>query len=313
MSGPVDVADIETSDDSKISRAPVAVVTDSRLAEIGSMQVRRALPTRGRRTVGAWCFADHFGPADVTNEQRPDIGPHPHIGLQTVTWLLAGELVHHDSLGSEQLIRPGQLNLMTAGHGVAHAEEATARYRGPVHGIQLWVAQPSSTRHGQAAFEHQPVLPRVELDNADATVLVGEFGGSSSPARRDSEHVGVDLALRAGRTTIPLDQSFEYAMLITSGSVTVDRDTIGPGQLLYLGAGRDELAMGAQETSEALLLGGTPFGEELLMWWNFVARTRDEVDTAYDDWAGPSGRFGPVATSLARIETSPPLWRRTTA
>ncbi len=160
-------------------------VIDSRDETVGRIRVRRALPRTGRRTIGAWCFADHMGPVDVTEEHGLDIGPHPHTGLQTVTWLVAGQVLHRDSLGSEQLIAPGQLNLMTAGRGVAHAEEATGAYRGPLHGIQLWIAQPEATRHGAAAFEHHASLPQAEVGAATATVLVGELGGARSPARHD--------------------------------------------------------------------------------------------------------------------------------
>jgi quercetin 2,3-dioxygenase len=313
MSGPVDVTDVPDNDDAQ-APAPrrVAIVSESRSTEVGSLRVRRALPRRGRRTVGAWCFADHFGPANLSEQRRPDIGPHPHMGLQTVTWLLDGELVHRDSIGSEQPIHPGQLNLMTAGHGVAHAEEATSGYRGPVHGVQLWVAQPSATRDGPPAFEHHRELPHVEVGNGTATVLVGELDGSASPARRDTDHVGVDLALRAGDTAVPVVPGFEYALVVTNGAVSVEGQTVTPGHLLYLGVGRDELGLRTAEPSRALLLGGIPFGEQLLMWWNFVARTRDEVDSAYEDWAADSGRFGRVRSRLSRIETSRPPWRPTT-
>src|SRR3954469_19600454 len=169
-----------------VPRDPHLELLHSREAEVGAMRVRRALPRRAHRTVGAWCFADHFGPVVVTEEHGLDIGPHPHIGLQTVTWLLAGEARHRDGLGSDQVLRPGQLNLMTAGHGVAHAEEATGRYRGELHGIQLWVAQPEPTRHGPAGFEHHAALPEAAVDGARATVLVGEFAGQRSPARQDT-------------------------------------------------------------------------------------------------------------------------------
>ncbi|MHB1252353.1 MAG: pirin family protein, partial [Acidimicrobiales bacterium] len=166
-------------------------VSESRLTRVGAMPVRRALPRRSHRTVGAWCFADHIGPAAVTNDHGLDIGPHPHTGLQTVTYLVRGEAVHRDSLGSEQLITPGQLNLMTAGQGVSHSEEATGHYEGDLHGIQLWIAQPDATRHAPAAFEHHAQLPRISIDRTLATVLVGEFHGVHSPARHDSALVGV--------------------------------------------------------------------------------------------------------------------------
>src|SRR5947209_4908276 len=173
MSGPLDSQD---SSDRTVATAepPVVEVTDSREATVGTMRVRRALPRRQRRTVGAWCFVDHMGPQQVTEAHGPDIGPHPHMGLHTVTWLVDGAVLHRDSLGSEQLIRPGQLNLMTAGHGVVHAEEAVDGYRGTLHGVQLWVAQPAATRDDGAAFEQHAELPVVEQGGAVATVLVGE-------------------------------------------------------------------------------------------------------------------------------------------
>lgn len=309
MSGPVEAMDVPDSAELQASAAaPVVAISDSRTAEVGALQVRRALPNRGRRTVGAWCFADHFGPVEADEQHRPDVGPHPHMGLQTVTWLLEGELVHRDSLGSEQLIRPGQLNLMTAGHGVAHAEEMLDGYRGGVHGVQLWVAQPSATRDGPPAFEHHAELPQLELDNAQATVLVGEMGSARSGARRDTEHVGVDLDLRGGSATLPLDPAFEYALVVMAGAVEVEGQEATPGHLIYLGAGRDELSLGTTERSRLLLLGGAPFEERLLMWWNFVARTKEEVDTGYRDWTDDSGRFGQVASALPRIDVARPVW-----
>jgi hypothetical protein len=230
------------------------------------------------------------------------------MGLQTVTWLLAGEVLHRDSLGSEQIIRPGQLNLMTAGHGVAHSEEDTGRYRGEVHGLQLWVAQPSDTRDATAAFEHHEELPNMEFEHCDATILVGELAGSASEARRDTDHIGVDLSLRRGDTTVPLDRSFEYALVATEGAVWIEGRSVSPGHLAYLGTGRDELTLTSEGSSRVLLLGGTPFPEKVLMWWNFVARTREEIDAAHEDWTSDTGRFGGVDSPLPRIEADPPRW-----
>ena len=311
MSGPVSVEDVSDSDDVRHAGGrPVVELSDSRLAQVGSLDVRRALPQRGRRTVGAWCFADHFGPVEVNERRRVDIGPHPHMGLQTVTWLLEGELVHTDSLGSEQVVRAGQLNLMTAGNGVAHAEETPPRYRGQAHGVQLWVAQPEATRHGPPSFEHHADLPRVELDNCDVTVIVGELAGSTSAARRDTEHVGIDLGLRGGATTVPVVPTHEHALVVTTGHVSIGGATVTPGHLAYLGAGRDALELTTTQPSRGLLLGGVPFDEPVLMWWNFVARTRDEIDAGYRDWTADSGRFGPVGSSLPRVEVDPPAWMR---
>src|SRR3954470_24091974 len=174
MSGPVSTSDVPAAPDVDASKVCEVEVLEGRRAEVGGFEVHRVLPRRQRRSVGAWCFVDQMGPGQVTAARGLDIGPHPHIGLQTVTWLLRGAILHRDSLGSEQLIRPGQLNLMTAGHGVSHSEETAGVYTGELHGIQLWVAQPSSTRDGDAAFEHHAELPQQEVDNGVATVIIGE-------------------------------------------------------------------------------------------------------------------------------------------
>jgi quercetin 2,3-dioxygenase len=286
---------------------PQVEVTESHEARVGELTVRRALPRRGRRTVGAWCFADHMGPADVTEGSGPDVGPHPHMGLQTVTWLLDGQVLHKDSLGSEQVIAPGQLNLMTAGGAVAHAEEATGHYRGVLEGIQLWIALPDSSRNGPPAFEHHAELPRIDLDGAVASVLVGSLGGTASPARHDTPLVGVDLDLH-DRTTVPLDPTFEHALIVMRGAVAVDGQPVVPGRLAYLGSDRQEISLDVREASRVMLLGGVPFDEPLLMWWNFVARTRAEVDAAYQSWRDQDHRFGRVTSRLAIIPAAAPFW-----
>lgn len=270
-------------------------------AVVGRFTVRRALPQRTRRTVGAWCFADHLGPADVTEESGLDIGPHPHCGLQTVTWLLDGRVLHRDSLGSEQVIAPGQLNLMTAGHGVAHSEEATGRYRGRLEGIQLWIAQPERTRHGQPAFEHHAALPQAEITGAGtATVLVGSFADVRSPARHDTDLVGVDLDLH-GRASLALRPDFEHALVVLRGAVAVAGQVLRPGHLLQVDPGADELDLRVTEPARVMLLGGVPFDEQIRMSWNFVARTPAEIDAAYASWTAADGRFGTVDSPLAIV------------
>lgn len=281
---------------------------ESRMTTVGAMSVRRALPRRSHRTVGAWCFADHMGPAQVTKEHGLDIGPHPHAGLQTVTYLVNGEAVHRDSLGTEQLITPGQVNLMTAGQGVSHSEEATGRYEGTLQGIQLWIAQPDATRHADPAFEHHRELPRITINQTVATVLVGEFHGVRSPARHDSPLVGVELSIEH-RVNLELRPDFEYALIVLEGALASDGVDVGPGQLGYLGPGCDEVNLDAYEPTRAMLLGGTPFESEILMWWNFVARSRAEIDEALESWKNDDGRFGDVASPLERIGAPPPYWR----
>jgi redox-sensitive bicupin YhaK (pirin superfamily) len=283
-------------------------VTSSRAATVGAMSVRRALPRKGHRTVGAWCFADHMGPAHVTKEHGLDIGPHPHMGLQTVTYLINGEALHHDSLGTEQLITPGQLNLMTAGEGVSHSEEATRQYEGTLQGIQLWIAQPDATRHLAPAFEHHGDLPRIELNDTSATVLVGEFCGVTSPARHDSELMGTELKV-SRRANFPLRTDFEYAAIVLEGSLMLNGIFLEPGRLGYLAPGSDQIEFDALEPSRVMLLGGVPFESEIQMWWNFVARSRDEIDQAFNSWRDDDGHFGTVASSLDRINTPAPFWR----
>jgi len=282
-------------------------ISESREATVGRMRVRRALPSKGRRTVGAWCFADHMGPADVTEDSGLDVGPHPHMGLHTVTWLLDGQALHKDSLGSEQVIRPGQMNLMTAGNGVAHAEEATGHYRGTLEGIQLWVAQPEATRHGAAAFEHHAELPKVDLDGAVGTVLVGKLADARSTARADTELVGAELELHA-TTTVPLRTDFEYAVVVLRGAVAIAGEHLAPGHVAYLEPGRDQIDLAIDGPTRAMLLGGVPFESPIEMWWNFVGRSRVELAEAYRSWADDDGRFGRVDSTLTRIPTKPPFW-----
>ena len=281
---------------------------ESRTEVIGAMPVRRALPWHGRRTVGAWCFVDHMGPVSPEQADALQIGPHPHIGLQTVTWLLEGELVHTDSLGSEQPIRPGQLNLMTAARGIAHGEAGDRRARGG-HGAQLWVAMPDETRHGPPAFEHHAELPVVDLDGVVATVLLGELAGTRSPARADTPIVGADLVLLPGRVVLPLEPMWEHALVVLEGEVHVAGDVITPGVLAYQGAGAEELVVDAGERARFLLLGGEPFPWKPVIWWNFVGRDRDEVAEARADWmSGDGGRFAAVESALPRVPAPDVPW-----
>ena len=306
------MAEVGPSSAEEAREAPLAAVLDilaGRAAEVGGHEVVRVLPTRARRMVGAWCFADHIGPRYVSADNGEHIAPHPHTGLQTVTWLLAGELVHRDSLGSERIIRPGGLNLMTAGGGVAHSEEGVPGRSGSLHGIQLWVAQPSSTRDLTPAFEHHGALPELTFANLDATVFVGSFAGVASPARADTEHAGVQLALGAGKTLVPLQPAWEYGLIMLSGLAEAEGEKLAPGSLYYLGGGRDELELNTLAPGIAILLGGLPFREKILMWWNFVARTREEITLAYRQWQEDDrDRFPAVASKLARIPAPRPMW-----
>ncbi|MGH9228699.1 MAG: pirin family protein [Acidimicrobiales bacterium] len=311
MSGPVAATDA-APDVAESGRpdGPTVELLPSRDASVGGVEVRRALPRRQRRTIGAWCFADHFGPVASSGPGGGiQVGPHPHTGLQTVTWLVEGEVVHTDSLGSEQLIRPGQLNLMTAGRGVAHAEQTPASYGGVLHGIQLWVAQPDITRHHAPAFSHHGELSIAEYGACRATVLIGNLAGVRSPARRESGVLGAELATTTGtEVVLPVDPRFEHGLIVLTGEVAVGDDVVRPGVLAYVGRGRDELVLDMPGNSRALLLGGWPFTEDLLMWWNFVARARGEIEQAWAEWEHGTPRFGMVASDLDRIPAPRPSW-----
>ncbi|QKW17313.1 pirin family protein [Verrucosispora sp. NA02020] len=264
--------------------------------------VRRLLPQRTRRMVGAWCFVDHFGPDDVAQRPGMEVPPHPHTGLQTVTWLLDGEILHRDSLGNAQPIRPGQLNVMTSGHGIAHSERSPAAHPPLMHGVQLWVALPDPARAGAADFAHHAELPRWRDGDLDVTLLVGDLGGEVSPARVHTPLLGAQLDLSgAGPAALPLRRDFEYALLALDGAAEVDDVALEPGALLWLGAGRDTLTVRGGPGARLMLLGGTPFEEPLVMWWNFVGRSHEEIADAREDWMA-GRRFGTVAD-----DPDPPL------
>jgi len=260
------------------------------------LEVTRTLPSKHRRMVGAWCFLDAYGPHRLDGGPGMRVGPHPHIGLQTVSWLVAGEIVHRDSLGSLQEIRPGQLNLMTAGRGISHSEETPATHGGVLQGVQLWVALPDADRNGPPAFTHHPQLPALTDGGLTATVLMGELAGAVSPARCYTPLLGAELTLAAGsRATVPLRPDFEYAVLVLDGAATVADVPVRPGPLLYLGAGRTELRLAAGPQTRLMLLGGEPFAERIVMWWNFVGRDHDEIVAARQAWEDRAGG-GPFGT-----------------
>jgi redox-sensitive bicupin YhaK (pirin superfamily) len=257
--------------------------------------VRRLLPQRARRMVGAWCFVDHFGPDDVAGRPGMRVPPHPHTGLQTVSWLVDGEILHRDSLGSRQSIVPGQLNLMTSGRGIAHSEESPAAHPPVMHGLQLWIALPDDARHGPPRFEHHPAVPVLRDGDVTITVVVGSLGAARSPALVHTPLLGAEVRMPAGTgTRLPLQPAFEYAVLVMTGAADVAGTALRPGSLLYLGRGRSEVVLRAAEESRLFLLGGEPFDEPLVMWWNFVGRTHSEIVEAREDWEAGRG-FGPVA------------------
>lgn len=263
-----------------------------------AMTVRRTLPHRDRRMVGAWCFVDHYGPTDLTGASGMDVPPHPHTGLQTVSWLMAGEVLHRDSLGSTQMVAPGQLNLMTAGHGISHSEETpppAERTTQSLFGVQLWVALPAAARGVAPAFEHHADLPVVEIGGARVRVVMGSVGDATSSATTYTPLVGAEVTLRADApATLPLDPAFEHAVLAMDGDLEVHGRPVAFGELLYLPPGAGSLDVRAGGPARALLIGGEPFTEQIVMWWNFVGASHDDVATARADWEAADVRFGEV-------------------
>lgn len=311
MSGPIDDFDNKIA-----NRGMTAIeVREGRTTNIGQLGIIRVLPTKNRRTIGPWCFVDLMQADDVDRPPPLEIGPHPHIGLSTVTWLFSGSALHSDSLGTEQLIRPGQLNLMTAGQGIAHAEEGVdtdSTWEGTgTMGVQMWLAQTEATRHGSSGFQHVSELPDTEVGSGRAHVLIGELEDAQSPAEFAHPTIGLDLTLD-GFTVMPTDPEFEYGIVPIDKPVRVEEDIVEPGSVAIVPPGHEQLSLGARSSpARLMLLGGEPLGEQVKMWWNFVARTTDELTEAWHDWqVGNEDRFGPVPSGLERIEAPTPPWIR---
>ncbi|KWB60591.1 pirin [Burkholderia ubonensis] len=286
----------------------------ARAAEVGALPIHRALPNRQRKTVGAWCFLDHAGPVALSGDTGMHVGPHPHIGLQTFTWMIEGSVLHRDSLGYEQVIRPGEVNLMTAGRGIAHTEDTEDALLpgGRFHAVQLWIALPDAHRDRAHAFENYRNLPVHRDGGFTITVLAGAAFDRVSPAQVYSPLVGLDFASDgAARLAMPLDPAFEYAVFALTGDVAVDGAALEPNVLLYLGAGRDRLELTTEAAARFIVLGGAPFEEDLLIWWNFVARNPAEMVAAADAWNAQRG-FGDVhGETASRMEAPalPPAWK----
>ncbi|MFC0110844.1 pirin family protein [Kibdelosporangium aridum] len=256
------------------------------LGGVRGVRVDRVLPQRDLPTLGAWCFFDQFGPGFA----EMIVLPHPHIGLQTVTWPLAGEIRHRDSVGSDVVLRPGQLNLMTSGRGVAHSEVSLTE---GVHALQLWVALPAEATQLDPGFEHHAQLPEFRSEGIDALVFMGALGDAESRATTYTPLVGAQIDV-TDVGTVPLRPDFEYGLLVIDGAVRVADVELKPGPLLYLGTGRDEITLAGP--ARVILLGGEPFPDDLVMWWNFVGRSHDEIMAAREAWENEdTSRFGTVA------------------
>jgi hypothetical protein len=275
------------------------------------MTVRRTLPQRQRSLIGAWCFLDHYGPDDVGSSGGMVVPPHPHTGLQTVSWLFTGEIEHRDSAGHHATVRPGELNLMTAGRGISHSEYSTPRTTS-LHGAQLWLALPDGARQVEPTFEHYAPEP-VSGTGWEARVFIGSLLGSSSPVVTHSPLVGAELTLQAGTTLqVSVVPTYELGVLVDYGDVTVDGDPVAAHELGFWEPGSESLEVTAQETTRLLLVGGPPFDEQIVMWWNYIGREHEEVVAYRAEWEalldeGSSERFALPEGDPREALHSPPL------
>jgi len=253
------------------------------------IDIRRTLPHRRLRMIGAWCFVDHYGPTD--QKDAMSVASHPHVGLQTVSWLFSGHIEHRDSLGSRQEIFPGELNIMTAGQGISHSE-LSMNESSLVHGVQLWTALPDYARTIAPDFAHHQDLPSLKTDQLSITVFIGEMMGITSPAVVYSPLVGAEIDIAENSSfELPLNSDFEYGFLSVGGEISVNNSSIPFGNLCYLPAGSTTVKISSFTGAKIVLLGGSPFGEEILMWWNFIGRTHEEIEQMRHDWNSQSTRF----------------------
>ncbi|MBB6119437.1 pirin family protein [Nocardiopsis algeriensis] len=279
--------------------APVEIIT-ARAVPLGgprAMHVRRTLPQRQRSLIGAWCFIDHYGPDRMSANGGMDVAPHPHTGLQTLSWLFEGAIAHLDSGGNGARILPGQMHLMTAGSGICHSETSTPD-TDLLHGVQLWIALPEEARHRPERRLESFVPEPVEFDGGSALVFLGSLLGSESPVGTHTPLVGAEIGLGPGRTLdLPVDPGFEHGLLVDTGEavtlegVHVPEDTVG-----YTGVGSRTLrvANGGGGPARLVFLEGAPFTEQVLMWWNFLGRSMEEIQRYQEEWQEHGERFGRV-------------------
>ena len=293
--------------------SPFAGVLHPREVPLGgprAIRVRRTLPQRERSLIGAWCFADHYGPHDVRGGPAMDVPPHPHTGLQTVSWLFSGEVEHRDSAGVHAMVRPGELNLMTAGAGICHSEVSTSATT-LLHGAQLWVALPESDRDTGRDFAHFAPPPR-SIGDATIRIFLGELADGRSPVHTFTPLLGAQLDLEPrADLTLDVDPAFEHGVLLDQGIVEVAGTALDTADLGFQAVGCHQLSVVNRGDGPArvLLLGGPPFPDRLVMWWNFVGRSHEDIATYRRQWQDHDDRFGAVQGYRGAVSRlpAPPL------
>lgn len=275
----------------------IALVIEPRPRDLGGFLVRRVLPAAGSRMIGPFIFLDHMGPALMEQGAGLDVRPHPHIALATVTYLFDGEIVHRDSLGNQRPIRPGDVNWMLAGSGIAHSERSSPEQRSrgvQLHGIQSWVALPTAHEEDAPAFVHHPAatLPRMRRDGAELTVIAGTAYGAESPVGVLSPTLYVDARLESG-ARLEVDGTHpQRAVHVAEGWIQIGARRLGAGVMAVLRPGA-EVTVTADGPARVMLVGGAPLDGERHIWWNFVSSSRERIERAKDDWK--AGRFARVA------------------
>lgn len=254
----------------------------------GGFIVRRSLPHMKRRMIGPFIFFDHMGPVDLQVGNGMDVRPHPHIGLSTLTYLFKGEIVHRDTLGFEQEIRPGAVNWMTAGSGVAHSERSsqTARQREQqIHGLQIWIALPKEAEEVKSSFHHhgEKDIPTLRYEGADIRVVAGEFEKLKSPVATYSDLVYLDLKLFRNQPLSLPHNGMDLGIYVVEGAVKVGDTVVQAGDMAALSKAQ-EIRIEPLEDTQAMLLGGTPFAEDRFIWWNFVSSSQERIEKAKQDW-----------------------------
>ena len=296
---PTDTESQPTSCESAHTRREAKVLPALTRQLTPKMRVFRSIPQRDLRMIGPWCFLDHFGPVAPADYQQFDVPPHPHIGLQTITWLLSGQLLHQDSLGYEQALRANELNLMTAGKGISHAEVAAQHVTDPLHGLQLWAALPPAAETTNACFDHYKNLPSFAVGECQATLIMGEYQAGQrrqvSPARQF--HPIFAMQLKSPRVAVgelQLNAEHEYGLYVVEGRLDTLNQTVERHELLFLGAGRSEVTLELAADTVMLVLGGEAFEQPVLMWWNFVSANAAQIRQAQEQWNAGHERFGNV-------------------
>jgi redox-sensitive bicupin YhaK (pirin superfamily) len=280
----------------KLSCDAIEMIIVPRARDLGGFEVRRALPSARRQMIGPFIFFDQMGPAEFITGQGIDVRPHPHINLATVTYLFEGEIMHRDSLGTEQPIKPGAVNWMSAGRGIVHSERTAPEHKAKeqkLFGIQSWVALPRDAEESAPNFAHHDAhaLPVIEDSGKSVRLVVGSAFGKTSPVQTASEMIYADIALEAG-AAIPIDATHEErGLYLVSGNVEIAGDRFGPGQLLVLRPG-DAISFRAATPARFLLLGGAPMDGPRYIWWNFVSSRKERIEQAKAEWK--SGKFDTV-------------------